>query len=359
MPGKSSEFRQFEVWDENKKERALQYLLSESDPEQIRRARKKRTERVAIQDYIPEALDIRKMAGKVQGLSTGFKGLDDMTLGMTPGELIIISGPTSAGKTQLTTSVAYNSAKLGHKVLFVTMEMTKPQMTDRFMVAAGTDLAELPYAMIEYQKEHDLASTDIEWLVKDAVEGGTELVVIDHLHYFSGEDDNNQAQVIGRIAKDFKLAAVAYNVPVILICHIRKLERENKKPTGNDLRDSSLIGQHSDQIIMVWRDNTPGAKGYDAMVDGKKVNVTEVEVTNWKNRLRGMFPGKRKRSFYAINGQLIEQKPEPVATNRPPARNYYERDAPGDDIAIEDIPAFGAEDTPAPGDNAGGPEHVG
>lgn len=357
MPGPSSEFRQIEGWDQNKKERALQYLLTEADPEQIRRARKKRTERVAIQDYIEDAKKIRKLAGQVQGLSTGYKGLDDMTLGMTAGELIIISGPTSAGKTQLTTSVAYNVASTGHKVLFVTMEMTKPQMTERFMVASGTDLSELPWAQIEYQKEHDLASTDIEWLVKDAVEGGTELVVIDHLHYFSGEDDNNQAQVIGRIAKDFKLAAVAYNVPVILICHIRKLERENKKPTGNDLRDSSLIGQHSDQIIMVWRDNTPGAKGYDALVGGERVNVMEVEVTNWKNRLRGMFPGKRKRSLYAINGQLTETKPDPIA-DRPAARNYYERDAPGDDLAIEDISAFGP-DEPTPDNNKGGPGDVG
>ncbi len=324
------EFRMMENWDESKKERALQRLLSEVDPEQIRRARKKRTERVPIQDFIEEAFKIRDMMGQVQGLSTGFKGTDDLTMGMTAGELIVLSGPTSAGKTQVATHVAYNVAKTGHKVLFVTMEMTKPQMTDRVMGASGTDLSELPLGQIEYQKEHDLAATDIEYLVKDAVASGTELVVIDHLHYFSGEEDNNQAQVIGRIAKDFKLAAVAYNVPIILICHTRKLDRENKKPTGNDLRDSSLIGQHADQIIMVWRDNTP------------KASTNEVEITNWKNRLRGLHPGKRLRTFYAVGTQLTENKPIDPNIPNSNSRAINERDD-GLGIDLSEIPLFGEE----------------
>lgn len=339
------EFRLMESWDDNKKERALQHLLTHVDPEQVRHARKKRTERVPIQDYIEEAKEIRKVAGEVQGLSTGFKGTDDLTLGMTPGELIIISGPTSAGKTQLTTHIAYNVAKAKHKVLFVTMEMTKPQMTDRFMAASDTELEELDHAIIEYQKEHDLAATDIDYLIKDAVSAGTELVVIDHLHYFSGEDDGNQAQVIGRIAKDFKMAAVAYSVPVILICHIRKLERENKKPTGNDLRDSSLIGQHADQIIMVWRDNTPKARAEKADINGKEVSVSEIEVSNWKNRLRGLHPGKRIRTFYAVGAQLRENKP-PLKSDIPQT-SFYEREAP--EISIAENSAFDLPDDPFTG----------
>lgn len=324
------EFKVMENWDESKKERALQKLLTEVDPEQVRRARKKRTERVPIQDFIEEALKIRALAGTVQGLSTGFKGTDDLTMGLTAGELIVLSGPTSAGKTQVATHIAYNVANAGHKVLFVTMEMTKPQMTDRFMGASGTDLSELPLGQIEYQKEHDLASTDIEYLVKDAIQNGTELVIIDHLHYFSGEDDSNQAQVIGRIAKEFKLAAVAYNVPIILICHTRKLERDNKKPTGNDLRDSSLIGQHADQIIMVWRDNTP------------KATTNEVEISNWKNRLRGLHPGKRIRTFYAVGTQLTEHKPFDPNIPNINSSAISSRDD-GLDIDLSAIPLFGEE----------------
>lgn len=299
------EFRFIANWDADKKERALMLLLQEIPPEVTRAARKKRSQRVAIQDYIEEAKYIKEHAGTVQGLSTGFKQTDDMTLGMTEGELVIVSGPPSAGKTQLATHWAYSNAKKNHKVLFVTMEMTKPQMTERFMGAARTDLGELEHGIIEYQKEDELASVDINYLVADAVKDGTELVVIDHLQYFSDDSDENEARQLGRICKDFKLAAVRYKVPVVLIVHITKL-KDGKKPTGNDLRGSSLIRQHADQLILVYRDERPNATADEA---------NTVEVTNWKNRLRGLRAGARKATFYADGPRLLENKPAKAADN--------------------------------------------
>lgn len=326
----TEEFRMLDNWDSEKKERLLLALLAEMPPETLRAARKKRTERVPIEDYIDEAKEIHKMAGQVQGLSTHIKAIDDLTLGMTGGELIVLSGPTSAGKTQLTTLIAYKVAEAHHKVLFVTMEMTKGQMTSRFMDVADTDLSELDRGIIEYQKESDLAALDIPYLVGDAVKDGTELIVIDHLHYFGGEDDNNQAQALGRIVKDFKQSAVKYDVPIILICHIRKLQSEGKKPTANDLRDSSLIGQHADQIIMVWRDNRPEAR-----------DANLVEVTNWKNRLRGLHNGMRKRQFYADGPRLVEgRKERPAQAGLPflPENREIESDSGDDEEEALDIP---------------------
>lgn len=308
------EFKFMDQWDPEKKERALFQLLKEVPPEVVRAARKKRSERVAIQDYVEEAKEIKRLSGEVQGLSTGFKGTDDLTLGMTPGELIIVSGPPSAGKTQLATHWAYNTAKNKQKVLFVTMEMTKPQMTERFMGAANTDLSELDYGIIEYQKEDELASVDINYLVSDAVKDGAKLVVIDHLQYFSDDSDDNEARQLGRICKDFKLAAVKCKVPVVLIVHITKLA-DGKKPTGNDLRGSSLIRQHADQVLLVYRDERPNASIDEA---------NTVEVTNWKNRLRGLRPGKRKASFYADGPRLLENKP--VKANSNMGLSFFEKD---------------------------------
>lgn len=303
--GETTEFKMMEHWEADKKERALLHLLSEVPPDAARAARKKRTERVAIQDYVEEAKEIQKFAGTVQGLSTGFKGTDDLTLGMTAGELIIVSGPPSSGKTQLTTHWAYHNAKAGHKVLFVTMEMTKPQMTERFMGCAKTDLSELAHGIIEYQKEDELASVDIPYLVSDAVKAGHELIVIDHLQYFSDDGDDNEARALGRICKEFKLAAVMNKIPVVLIVHITKL-KDGKKPTGNDLRGSSLIRQHADQVLMVYRDERPNASAAEA---------NTVEVTNWKNRLRGLRPNMRKRTFYADGARLEENPPEKPPLN--------------------------------------------
>lgn len=324
---KDKEFQFFDNWDADKKERALMRLLEEVPPELVRAGRKKRSARVAIQDYFEEAKEIRKHGGKVQGLSTGFKGTDELTLGLTGGELIIVSGPTSSGKTQLTTHWAYYNAKKGNKVLFVTMEMTKPQMTERFMAVAGNELEDLEHGIIEYQKEDELASVDINYLVADAVKDGAKMVIIDHLQYFSDDADDNEARQLGRVVKNFKLAAVKYNVPVILIVHITKL-KEGKKPTGNDLRGSSLIGQHSDQIILVYRDNRPGASGI------------EVEVTNWKNRLRGLRPHHRKATFYAEGAKLSEQAPIKPADNALSLDFHESTREREEDIDLEDIPAF-------------------
>lgn len=291
-----NEFKFIDNWDSEKKERALFKLLDEVPPEVVRAARKKRSERVPIQQYFEEANEIRKHVGTVQGLSTGFKGTDELTLGMTPGELIIVSGPPSSGKTQLTTHWAYHVAKQERKVLFVTMEMTKPQMTERFMASAETDLTELKHGIIEYQKEDELASVDINYLVSDAVKDGAELVIIDHLQYFSDDTDENEARQLGRICKEFKLAAVKCKIPIVLIVHTTKLA-DGKKPTGNDLRGSSLIRQHADQVILVYRDERPNATVTEA---------NTVEVTNWKNRLRGLRPGHRKATFYAEGARLTE-----------------------------------------------------
>lgn len=314
MDSNPKEFRMMEQWEPAKKERALLHLLSEVPPEAARAARKKRTERVPIQDFVEEAKEIRSQIGTVQGLSTGFKGTDDLTLGLTPGELIIVSGPPSSGKTQLTTHWAYYNANLKHKVLFVTMEMTKPQMTERFMGAAETDLGELDHGIIEYQKEDELASVDIPYLVSDAVKAGHELIVIDHLQYFSDDTDENEARQLGRICKEFKLAAVMNKVPVVLIVHITKL-RDGKKPTGNDLRGSSLIRQHADQVLMVYRDERPNASSIEA---------NTVEVTNWKNRLRGLRAGKRKATFYADGAKLSETFPESKKNNSNQNLDFFE-----------------------------------
>lgn len=327
MPG--NEFSMLQNWDSDKKERLLLQLLDEVPAEVVRAGRKKRTQRVAIQDYIEEAKMIHELGGQVQGLSTGMKATDDLTLGLTGGELIVVSGPPSAGKTQLVTHWAYNIAKKDHKVLFVTMEMTKPQMTERFMGAAQTDLAELKHGIIEYQKEDELASVDISYLVSDAVKDGAELIIIDHLQYFS--DDNsgsNEAETLGRICKQFKLAAVKNNVPVVLLVHITKLP-DNKKPTGNDLRGSSLIRQHADQLILLYRDERPDAREPGA-----------VEITNWKNRLRGLREGFRKRTVYADGARLTETRPF-IPVSNPDHRNFYEKD---NEIEIFDADEAGLGD---------------
>jgi replicative DNA helicase len=318
------EFKMIDQWDPEKKERALLHLLSEVPPEASRAARKKRTERVPIQNYIQEALEIQKLAGTVQGLSTGFKGTDDLTLGMTPGELIILSGPPGSGKTQLATHWAYNNARAKHKSLFVTLEMTKPQITSRFMGASGTDLSELEISSVEYQKEDDLTSIDIPFLVSDAVRDKCELIIVDHLQFFAEEAKDDKWGAAANVVRELKIAARANEVPIILIVHVNKT-KPGVRPTVSDMQGSALIHGHADQVLLVWRDNRPSATVYDA---------NTVEITIWKNRLRGIHPGKRKATLYADGPKLSETAPIRSTDNPNLGLNFYEVER--EDYPLED-----------------------
>lgn len=250
---------------------------------------------VDLQPYMTAAREHREPEGTIKGLSTGLKKVDDMTQGFVPGELLIISGQTSHGKTQLSNNIMLSVAKNDHKVMFVTMEMTKQETADRFnMLTKDEDIGE---GKIFLNMRSDLAYTDVTKLIEKAKEKGCDMVVIDHLHYFSRSVEN-ATQEVSKIVKEFKSAAIVYELPIILICHVRKMPPK-KHPTIEDLRDSSLIAQDADMVLMVWRDESPTA-----------TNPNEVEVTLWKNRNRQK---KHRRDFlYAEGMKLVENDPRPT-----------------------------------------------
>lgn len=260
-------------------------------------------------DYVDGAQERYKNWGKLQGLSTGFPSIDELTLGLMGGELIIIAGPTSRGKTLLAMNISNNVSKKGGRVLFVTLEMTHEELTSRYMYANGgsdtNDFATVAANTI-FQVNDELDWQDIDGLMQNAKEQlDVDLVVIDHLHYFTRELQN-VAEDLGRITKEFKKNAKRYNIPVILISHIRKLA-QGEELSGDSLRGSSLIAQDSDIVLMVNRD--PETNQMGVMID--------------KNRNRGKlsdrtkeWAGRSEKELNTIfldfnNTKLHDPMPEP------------------------------------------------
>lgn len=231
-------------------------------------------------DYIDESKERFKNWGKLQGISTGFPSIDKLTLGLVGGELIIVAGPTSKGKTLLSMNIANNIAKKGGRVLFVTLEMTHEELTSRYMFTNGgwdtEDFAVVAGNTI-FQQNDEMDWQDIDGLMENAKkELDVDLVVIDHLHYFS-RDLKNTAEDLGRITQEFKKNAKRYNIPVILISHIKKLQKDEVL-SGDSLRGSSLIAQDADIVLMVNRDPATNAMG--VLID--------------KNRNRGKLSDRTK-----------------------------------------------------------------
>lgn len=301
------------------RERLFVKLIEKSSLTDLQQAREGRTNFSKLGDHIEEAEKRFAQWGQLQGLSSGYLSVDEMTKGLVGGELVVISGHTSHGKTQLAINVAYRVAKRKIPVLFVTLEMTKVELTTRFMkIAEPKPIGDLP---VLYQEATNLNYQDINLMVRKAKEQGVKLVIIDHLHYFVRSIEFS-SQEIGRIVKEFKEAAVINDIPIVLISHVRKLAN-NKRPSIEDLRDSSFIGQDADVVLMVWRDLKPDSTSQDKM-----------ELLVLKNRNRGLFTNQRRRYLYSEGALLTEKAPkEEEETSDGKAAAAGEKEE--EDIAVE------------------------
>jgi replicative DNA helicase len=210
---------------------------------------------VLMQEFTGAARTRAANFGKMIGLSSGYPSLDKLTKGLVGGELIVLAGKTSYGKTTLAMNVANRVALVGVPVLFVTMEMTHAELTSRYMFINGGETEDYDQvsALTVYQQKDELDWKSIDGLIGRAVQSmGVGLVVIDHLHYFTRELEN-MAEDLGRITKELKKNAIRHDVPVVLISHVRKTFND-KEASIDDLRGSSYIAQDADIVLMVGRD---------------------------------------------------------------------------------------------------------
>lgn len=254
-----------------------------------------RTGLTTLSEYTEAAQELVNNAGKVSGLLTGYEALDDLTKGLKGGDLIILAGQASHGKTLIGNNVAYRMAKRGDPVLFVTLEMTKEKVTARFMQIAQDDGYDPKELKIYYQQADWLGAPDLPILIKKAIEeAGCKTVVIDHLHFLADRDAKDMRMEIGSITKKMKRLATGLNVPIILLAQVKRLDDPKRRPQNHDLKESGYIEQDADIILMVWRDISP---------DSPDTNAVDIYCT--KNRDNG-FTEDRIKHFYQKGSTLLE-----------------------------------------------------
>lgn len=223
----------------------------------------------------------------IAGLSTGLADLDRKLSGLHPGDLIIIAGRASMGKTALAFNIAENVAITGKPALVFSLEMGNKQLGTRALASQGG---------VSMERMRSGRMLDSDWdgitaalgklhdapLIIDESGGltvsqmaararrqkrrqGLALVVIDYLQLMRGEG-NTRNEELGDLTRRLKLMAKDLHVPVILLSQIsRKVEdRTNKRPVMSDLRESGAIEQDADVILMVYRDDYYHAQSADA-----------------------------------------------------------------------------------------------
>jgi replicative DNA helicase len=259
-------------------------------------AKDERTGIKLLSDYDSEAQELLENQGKVLGIKSGYASIDDLTKGFKAGDLTVLAGQPSHGKTVVGNNIAYRVAKNGTPVLFISLEMTQARIDSRIMDIAQRDNNNTEYKNYLFTQEAStLAAADTPLLLKKAIdEYGVQLIIIDHLHFLVDRGAKDIRMEVGMITQNLKNVAKEMKIPILLLCQVSRLTDPKQKPNNNNLKESGYIEQDADIILMVWR---------DISIDSENPNAVEVYCT--KNRDHG-FTDDRIKNFYQEGSALTE-----------------------------------------------------
>jgi len=240
----------------------------------------------------------------ITGIATGFADLDSKTSGLQPGDLIVVAGRPSMGKTALSLNIAENVALDANlPVAVFSMEMGATQLVMRMLGSIGRlDQHKMRTGRIAEEDWHKLTTalgrlSEVPMFIDETPgltamevrararrlarqnDGKLGLIVIDYIQLMSGNGKGeNRATEISDIARSLKSLAKELHVPVIALSQLnRSLEqRPNKRPVMSDLRESGAIEQDADVILFIYRDEVYNQdspdKGSAEIIIGKQRN---------------------------------------------------------------------------------------
>lgn len=240
--------------------------------------------------------------GAITGLATGFDKFDEMTTGLQPGDLVIVAGRPSMGKTTFAMNIAENAA-IGSQVpvAVFSMEMPSEQLAMRMISSLGridqhhirtgqlTDddwpritsaVHMLSEAKIYIDDTPAMSPSEVRARARRLKrQHGLGLVVVDYLQLMQVTGGSeNRATEISEISRGLKALAKELKVPVIALSQLnRSLEsRTDKRPIMSDLRESGAIEQDADLIVFIYRDEVYNEdspdKGTAEIIIGKQRN---------------------------------------------------------------------------------------
>jgi replicative DNA helicase len=241
--------------------------------------------------------------GNFKGVQTGFNELDEMTTGLQPGDLVIVAGRPSMGKTAFVLSLALNTAmKYKNQTAIFSLEMSKESLVQRMLCSearvnmhqlrSGTlpkrDLPKLslaagPLAEAPIYIDDTPAISVLELRAKARrlkAQYGLKLIIIDYLQLMGSTSKiENRQQEISVISRSLKGVAKELDVPVIALSQLSRAveQRNDHRPQLADLRESGAIEQDADLVMFVYRDEVynkddESVKGKAEIIVGKQRN---------------------------------------------------------------------------------------
>jgi replicative DNA helicase len=289
----------------------------------------------SMKDLIPRTIDrLHELSNKRDGLigsSTGFKDLDKKLQGLQKGDLVVVAGRPSMGKTSFAMNIAENvllDEESKGAVLIFSLEMPGESLTTRMLSGMSKlDQQNVRSGMLKDQELRELLSEGEKlknmplWIDDSSIlspmelrakarrlkrqEGELSLIVVDYLQLMQLPlSVENRVNQISEISRSLKSLAKELNVPVIALSQLNRAveQRPNKRLIMADLRDSGAIEQDADVILFIYRDevyNEDSEQGNKAeIIIGKQRNgpIGTVNLTFLKEYTR--FENFSNDGFY-------------------------------------------------------------
>ncbi len=236
---------------------------------------------IAVDAAVEEIEAAKGRDGSMTGVPTGFSGLDQLTNGLHPGQMIIIAARPALGKSTLALDLA-RAAAIKHNMpaIFFSLEMGRSEIAMRLMSAeASVPLQSMRKGTLDQRDWTTIASVrgrinDAPLYIDDSPnmtlveirakcrrlkqKVGLKLVVIDYLQLMtSGKRVESRQQEVSEFSRALKLLAKELQVPVIALSQLNRgpEQRADKKPAISDLRESGSIEQDADMVILLHRES--------------------------------------------------------------------------------------------------------
>ena len=308
----------------------------------------------AVDDSFKRIDRLFESGGRImEGLSTGYKYLDETLQGLKPGEMIVIAARPSVGKTSLAMNIA-ESAALGqmistgqkvpyddgkrHPVAIFSLEMPVEQLTKRMLAGrAGINMWRLNRNLVSRNEKSAMTESLMQamgelrgapFYVDDSAgldvmdlrararrmkkQHGIELIVIDYLQLCTCREGARQSRQIevSMISQQIKAMAKELKVPVIVLSQLSRANEQRgdkyEKPKLSDLRDSGAIEQDADVVFLLRR---PSRNSNDP--ESQDQTLAYVDIAKNRNG----ETGEVKMNFIREWTRFLDREPEHTGTD--------------------------------------------
>jgi replicative DNA helicase len=267
----------------------------------------------SLKQILPETVDridmLHQAGGDITGIPTGYNEFDKLTAGLQPGDLIVVAGRPSMGKTTLAINIAENAA-IGARVptAIFSMEMPSQQLAFRMISSLGrvdqthlrtgrfpdedwsrinTAVQLMSEAPIFIDDSPALSPTEVRARARRLKrEHNLGLIVLDYLQLMQVPGNTeNRATEISEISRSLKALAKELSVPIIALSQLNRSveQRTDNRPVMSDLRESGAIEQDADLIVFIYREEV-----YNQETPRK--GIADINIAKQRNGPIGDFP---------------------------------------------------------------------